>query len=692
MMRALFAGVSGLRNHQARMDVIGNNIANVNTTAFKASRVTFEEAFAQLVRGASRPPGDLGGINPIQVGLGMNIGSIDQDFSQGNIESTGRSTDMAIQGDSFFVVSDGNRTFYTRAGNFQLDADGRMVSPNNGFVVQGRNADSSGEIPSGAPIEDLILPFGQKSPARATTSMRLSGNLDSREDPQGTILVTQGSVYAIEQSTTNGGAGSDINGLFAGGNADAQLVGMTPDSTTVTVSDGTTSQTYTYVETDTGAGDSAFHSLQDLIAEINSDFATMTASMDDTTGEVVFTAGGAPINLSLSSSNSVFSDAFQAVNVALAAAGVARSDEFSHVAGATDLVTNLRDGTGASLGLTAGQTILIDGNVGGNAVAQGSIGITGTTTYSEFVGEIDDTLGIVNTTGAEINATTGALRVTGDGGTTNEISGLNVRVGGGGAPVFDSVFDSQPGNYSTIQEAEDVLHALSITTFDSMGNPHVVTMTFTKDPTTANRWTWEAEVGGGATITGGSSGAVTFDSDGRLETFTFDGGGNSIQVDPNNGASTPLDISLDSGNLGDINGLSQFASPSNAIAAGQDGFPMGNLQDFSIDEFGNITGFFTNGISQTLGQVALAGFTNASGLLRSGDGMYEESGNSGAAVIGFAGVSVQSTITPGALESSNVDLSQEFTSMIVAQRGFQANARVITTADEMLSELVNIKR
>jgi len=140
MMRSLFSGVSGLRNHQVRMDVIGNNISNVNTIGFKKGRVTFKEGFAQLLQGASRPPGDLGGINPIQVGLGMQIGSVDMMFSQGNLESTGLTTDLAIQGDSFFVVKKGTQNYYTRSGNFQLDADGRLVSPANGFVVQGRVA------------------------------------------------------------------------------------------------------------------------------------------------------------------------------------------------------------------------------------------------------------------------------------------------------------------------------------------------------------------------------------------------------------------------------------------------------------------------------------------------------------------------------------------------------------------------
>jgi flagellar hook protein FlgE len=176
MLRSLYAGVSGLRNNQVRMDVIGNNIANVNTVAFKAGRVTFKEGFAQLLQGASRPPGDQGGINPVQIGLGMQIGSIDQIFNQGNLETTGLNTDVAIQGDSFFVVRKGNQSFYTRAGNFQVDANGQLVSPANGFIVQGRMYDNGLQLDG---IQDIKLPFGQKVSAKPTTEATLAGNLNA---------------------------------------------------------------------------------------------------------------------------------------------------------------------------------------------------------------------------------------------------------------------------------------------------------------------------------------------------------------------------------------------------------------------------------------------------------------------------------------------------------------------------------
>ncbi len=691
MLRALYAGVSGLRNHLVRLDVIGNNIANVNTVAFKNSRVTFEEAFAQLVQGASRPPGDLGGINPIQVGLGMNIASIDQNFTQGNLESTGVTTDLAIQGDAFFVASDGNRVYYTRAGNFQLEAEGRLVSPTNGFVVQGILADSTGELTSGAAIADLILPFGQKSPANATSEITMTGNLDARAQPLGTILRSAGSVYGIEQTTSNGGLGTDVNGLYAAGASDSRIFGMTNNTTTVTIDDGTTASSYTYVNTDTGVGDQAFNSLNDLVAEINNDYATLTVALDNTTGAIQVTAGGAPITLSLSSTNSSLDAALAVASGALAAGGTATTDQFSHVAVDSDLLLDLRNYQGTSLGLAVGNAILIDANEGGTAVTQGTLTVAAGTTYADLLQEVDDTLTITNITGVAADSGTGAMSITGDGGLTNELTGVNIRVAAGAAG-FNSVFDSRPGNWTEFQEATDVTHETAISVYDTMGNTHVVSITFTKDPTQNNRWTWAATVPSPAMVSGGGTGVVTFDENGNLETFTHDGGASNLQINPNNGAAIALDIDLEPGTLGDIDGLSQFAATSNAVASAQDGYGMGDLQDIAIDGYGIITGFFSNGVTQTLAQVALATFNNPGGLLRQGDNMYEESANSGPAVLGFAGSSSQSTITPGALESSNVDISQEFTSMITAQRGFQANARVITTADEMMAELVNMKR
>ena len=430
MMRSLFSGVSGLRNHQVRMDVIGNNISNVNTVAFKAGRVTFKEGFAQLLQGASRPPGDLGGINPIQIGLGMQIGSVDMMFNQGNLESTGLATDLAIQGDSFFVVKKGTQNYYTRSGNFQLDADGQLVSPTNGFVVQGRMA-VNGVFVDG--VQNITLPVGQKTSAKATDSTALGGNLNA----------------------------------------------------------------------------------------------------------------AAPI----------------------------------------------------------------------------------------FVG------------------------------------------------AFDAAGRADPLNKDSYSES-------SITVYDSLGNQHNLKLQFWK--TAADTWSWQVD---GTNLPAGFT-----PPNATPQTLTFDTAGILVTAAPTSppvigftppGAS-PVAVTLDLGT--GINGITSFAGTNTAVLKDQNGYEAGQLQNFTIDRTGLITGSFTNGTNVVLAQIVLADFNNPGGLLRVGDNMYAVSGNSGGAVLGYALEGVQSTLTAGALEMSNVDLAQEFTNMIVTQRGFQANSRVITSSDEMLQELVNLKR
>jgi len=451
MMRALFAGVSGLRNHQVRMDVIGNNIANVNTVAFKSSRVTFAESFNQLLQGATRPPAASGGRNPMQIGNGMNIASIDTKFSQGTILGTGVKTDVAISGDAFFVVKGTGKTLYTRAGNFQFDANGRFVAPANGFIVQGINADSLGNFSASSAVTDIDITLNRKSPARPTQNVSLAGNL----------------------------------------NLNQRITATTP------------------------------------------------------------------------------------------------------------------------------------------------------------------------------------------------------------API------SEP-------------HQMSITVFDTVGQAHNLVMTFNQvfaggpPPVPNNTWTFsmvsatanvEALDNAATPATGlldNNQGLVTFNANGQMVDFSnglvqLSNEPVRIRVTPNSGG-TPFDILLNPGTINDINGLSQFANPSNAVFTSQDGYTSGDLQDISIDSTGVLTGFYTNGVSRPIAQMALATFNNPTALLRRGDNMFEPSPNSGVAVQGFAGTSTTSTITASALESSNVDLAEQFTDMITAQRGFQAAARMITTSDEMLNELVNLKR
>jgi len=198
MLRSLNSGVTGLMNHQVRMDVIGNNISNVNTVGYKGRRVTFEESFNQLVKGASRTESKAGGTNPMQIGLGVSVGSVDVMTGQGNLQNTGRIFDLAIEGNAFFGVSDGKGTYYTRNGAFQLDSEGYIILPTNGMVLQGKMADAMGNFPPGTAIGNVQIPMSQQAPAKETTEVNIGRNLNSDADAKGTVTYSQRMLHAAD--------------------------------------------------------------------------------------------------------------------------------------------------------------------------------------------------------------------------------------------------------------------------------------------------------------------------------------------------------------------------------------------------------------------------------------------------------------------------------------------------------------
>jgi flagellar hook-basal body protein len=204
MLRSLNSGVTGLMNHQTRMDVIGNNISNVNTVGYKGRRVTFEESFNQLIKGASRTESKAGGTNPMQVGLGVSVGSIDVMTGQGNLQNTGRIFDLAIEGNAFFGVSDGNGTYYTRNGAFQLDSEGYIILPTNGMVLQGRMADTFGNFPPGTAIGNLQIPMSQQAPAKETTEVNIGRNLNSEADAKGSVTYSQRMLHPADVARVAG--------------------------------------------------------------------------------------------------------------------------------------------------------------------------------------------------------------------------------------------------------------------------------------------------------------------------------------------------------------------------------------------------------------------------------------------------------------------------------------------------------
>ena len=729
IIRSIYSGVSGLRTHQAFMDVVGNNIANVNTIGFKGGRITFEETFSLTLKSAATPGNRLGGVNPVQLGMGTSIGSIDTLHTQGNLETTDQVTDLALLGEGFFILSDRVNQYYTRSGAFQFDAEGSLVNPNNGSRLQGVLADATGKIVPGSPLKDIILPFGKKAPASATTEVSFTGNLNAGEKSKGTILRTK-PVYAVERAgTLAAGSNSNVQALIARstGGVVTRLEGVTINATTVTVSDGldrngdgviNTNDNYafTYVGTNTDSNYD-FHSLQDLVDSINAVFAaggdanpagasaytanptglqTLSAAIQ-TDGSIQLTRANVNLakegyGLALTSTNSNLQRGLESANNLAVVDGTSSTDQFSHLAESDDLMIYLRDSEGIDLGLQIGDQAAIEGYVGGIALSNTyqTFDITdGTETYSQFQTRVQNAFDITSENGDVDTTPEGYFRMTGDGGTDNEIK--SVKIGITDRTYFNKIFDSTPNNWIETQGAEDVTAAASASVFDSLGQKHILTLTLRKDSKTINKWEFTFSVNEPALISGGSTGYVLFSNDGSLSTFVHDGAATTVSFSPKTGSVDPVNITIDPGTVGLFNGITQLGTFTSLVASDQDGYGLGELDSISIDNEGKINGSFTNGVNQLMGQVAVATFNNARGLTRGSDNTFFESANSGTPIVGYAGTSIPTTINPGALEQSNVELAQEFTNMIIAQRGFQANARVITVSDQILTEIVNLK-
>lgn len=413
MLRSMYSAVSGLKAHQARMDVIGNNIANVNTVGYKASRMTFKEIFSQTIKGASAPQGNGGGTNPQQIGLGVAIASIDTLFTRGGAQRTDNPTDLSIDGNGFFIVSNGGANLYTRAGNFSFDSQGDLVTP-DGYKVLGW---------------------------------------------------------------------------------------MSNDGKTV-----------------------------------NSD-----------TGNLV------PISLKNWSS-------------------------------------------------------------------------------------IDP----LSTTQLEI------------GGNLNSSTAINNSI-----------------NYN-------------ILVYDSQGGSHIATLTFTR--TDASTWNWSVSSSDPAISSIDGTGTLTFGADGKIAPNTTATGTLNFTINTTATNATIGPVSLD------LSKLTMFSNETDLRELSKNGNEAGSLESINIDKYGVVSGIYSNGRRQIIGQIAIADFQNPMGLEKVGNTMFINTVNSGEPLIGAAGTSTRGAINPGTLEMSNVDLSNEFADMIVTQRGFQANAKIITVSDEILQDLVNMKR
>ena len=681
-IRSLLAGVSGLRNFQFQLDIVGNNIANSQTPGYKSSRVTFQDLLTQTIAGATGPASDgsTGGKNPQEVGLGSTVGAIDTDLTQGNILNTGRLTDLAIQGEGFYKLSDGTNYYYTRAGAFDIDADGNLVSTTTGYIVQGYNA-TAGVLSS--TVTNIQLPVGVVLPAQETTTVSLVGNLDSSEEQVGTILQA-GQILAIEEP----GDDNDISGLYANGNLNGRIAGMQSGTSTVTITDGSgNSETYTYT-TGTVSGN-YFNSLDDLAAAITADFGaagynTLSASVTSD-GELQLTdLTGANQSVTVTSNNSSLNTAFTDLTATISGGGSVTSDEFSHTATSSDELVDLRNSSGDSLGLVAADTINISVSIGGTTTT-GSQSVS-TNTVSDLLSTIKTALDLQS---AEIS--NGKITLTGKGGTHYALTDMSM-TSTLGASNFDDVFDDTSGNWATIQSASDN-YSTSFVAYDSDGAQHTVTIKFNIREPVGGEAVWRYDIESVETSSGtsetvsNSSGTITFNGDGSLgttETLT--------PTISTTGIADDISLTINLGTSNDYDGLVSFESASSARFTEITGFASGELQSITINTQGIITGNFTNGQNQTLAQLVLTTFDNPSGLSKEGQNLFSATVNSGVGSDGAPAVGGRGSIIPSALEGSNVDLAQEFINLITAQRGFQTSARVITTADTILGELVRIVR
>lgn len=570
---ALYTGLSGLDVNQTRMNVIGNNIANANTVAFKSSRALFKSQFYVTDSGASAPSNTFGGTDPSQRGLGAQVATIEKDFTGGSIDSTGKPTDMAIEGNGFFVVQAAGTQEYTRDGSFSLNSNDQLVT-SDGKLVQGYGVDSSNNIVPGK-LQNIAIPLGAASNAQATKNMTFSGNLDAN----GTVA-SGSSILNSQALTSADGSGPPSAGTLLTNVADSADASLTPlfsagQTFTLSAQKGsrdTPTQTFTVTATST---------VGDLMSFFNGGLGIDTS--------VAPTAGEATPGVTLDA------DPTDPMSAHLTIAGNSGKDNALTLGGASFT-------SGASSPFT-----FADGT---------------------------DANGIV----------------------------------------------SNPNGES--------VHTSAVV-YDSLGTPVTldVTAVYEGQSSAGTSWRFYADSGDNKSATAGQvvgDGTLTFDTSGKLVASS----GTTINVDRSGtGARNPLSINLD------FSGMTSLASQnSNMVMGKQDGSPLGSLTSFSVGGDGTITGSFSNGLTRTLGQVAMATFNNNEGLVDNGGGFYSASANSGAAVITQPLNLGAGQIVSGALEQSNVDLSKEFVNMIVASTGFSASSRVITTSNQMLTELLNSSR
>ncbi|EAJ1262793.1 flagellar hook protein FlgE [Campylobacter jejuni] len=852
MMRSLWSGVSGLQAHQVAMDVEGNNISNVNTTGFKYSRADFGTMFSQTVKIATAPTDGRGGSNPLQIGLGVSVSSTTRIHSQGSVQTTDKNTDVAINGDGFFMVSDdgGLTRYLTRSGDFKLDAYGNFVN-NAGFVVQGWNINwDTQSIDSSRTPQNIFIDPGMHIPAAKSTEVAIKANLNSGlnigtssrnlyaldsvhgwnnktqrpedENDTGTTQFYTTSKNSVEVTEKGVDAGSLFNANGTGLNlrdgqgiwvsyADAKFTTDRANGANVFDPNLTVAQQNNVifwgnkdisVTLDINLNgvriqNDNIRSLDEAIAYINT-FTAPTDTRDGTGVKAVKKADGSGIEFvndnadgttdnmknidltvnvgnSAGERNTINYDANTGVFSPQGGNLTTAQNDTDWIAGAAQVgqpqnvkVVTAHKYIYSSNPVTIPPMINPDGGPAfqpnnGNRptdpasanywdAIQGSLKNTTERTFrtTEDLRELlqrDARYGVdYNGSGIIDNATptfdandiNQAVKVvvTENGNfaisNANETSTIPANAGAGAnaAPTdpknmsFNiTAYSNKQGTVSTndaftkifkafdgplvignqIKESEQLkLSAFSagLEIYDSLGSKHTLEVQFVKQSTTqdgGNEWQMIIRVPEPAEInTTGEGptniivGTARFNNDGSLASYTP----RTINFSPNNGAAPNQQIKLSFGTSGSNDGLVSSNSASTLTGQATDGYTSGNLKPDAIrvDDKGNILGEFTNGKTFAVAKIAMASVANNSGLEEIGGNLFKVTANSGAIVVGEAGTGGRGEMKTSALEMSNVDLSRSLTELIIIQRGYQANSKTISTSDQMLQTLIQLKQ
>lgn len=820
-MRSLWSGVSGLQSHQIAMDVEGDNIANVNTAGYKYSRANFSDLLSQTSKPATAPEGELGGKNAMQVGLGTQIISTQQIFTQGSLQTTDVWSDMAIQGEGFFVVSpDGGLTkYYTRNGAFTRDVLGNFVD-SNGYIVQGWMRDEdTGTIDPTVPVTNINIEPGLSMPANPTTEIKYKGNLNTGEhvgtqsaaiysldsnhgwfDTSGNGILTADKLFAptraasTENDTSkdtlymdsknqvrlrergvdmgviydeNGDALNlrDGQGIWVSyADAKAVFTGDNNNGITVPQNGGTLDININGIDIRR-----TVQNLNEVVAAIN-EFSVQTGvSASVINGNQIQLTNQNNLGTTAATKNiKIFSngntntinfgggaDKFSAAVITAyqytysSVGGVATH---SYDDGAVRQFTTTED-LREAMQQDARKYINYDGSLLAYNAPQGQAGAPRSAAIQWIDADNHFTQNAYNNKNDGVRVTVNAQgqfeinNPAGDAFNEDDYNEDTFKKGATGDVITDKTVDpnTDPTNKNTKDDdkivtiavtalSNDIVntntrmekafsnlngslsigastgktssalkmsaHSMTTEFYDSLGSKHEITVEYRKvsySPENGTEWSimvtvpepgvinLDPEAGAYKNVVTGN---IRFGTDGSLIGYSP----STINYTANNGSAAGQTISLNFGTLGGFDGITSYDEKSNTENIAQDGYTGGTLNGLRIDQSGKIIGSFTNGHSLALAQVSMATFTNNNGLEKLGGNVWGETANSGAPVIGAASTGSRGKINASTLEMSNVDLSHAFTQLIVIQRGYQANSKTITTSDNMLNTLLQLKQ